>query len=264
MQFPALGMIISGGNSMFVLIDQPGEKSNKFSDRSLSPNSNSTPAQLDRQPRLNLETHNSGRFAYQIIGQTLDDAAGEALDKIGRMINLGYPAGPVIEQLAKYGNPQSFEWPLPMTHTTDFNLSFSGLKTFARNLTEEKWAKKPPTQQEIYNFTASLQYAIFRHISYKLSKILTHFTKNQKPIKSLWLGGGVAANTTLRKTLRQTLKQQKLKLQTTYTKKLCIDNAAMVGVCAETIIRENLIRNQQNSDLKSAQPLTTHLLLLPD
>lgn len=188
-QFPALGLIISGGNSLFVLVKGFGE--------------------------------------YEILGSTIDDAAGEALDKIGRMLGLGYPAGAVIEEFAKKGNAAAYEFPLPMTTSGDFNLSFSGMKTFSRNLitklTDE--GKKPLSKQEIYDFAASVQYSIFRHILYKMNKILDHYK-----VTEVWLGGGVAANMTLRKTLRQALKKHSLTLRVPYTKKLCQDNAAMIGV----------------------------------
>ncbi len=209
----------------------------------LSPTGSVTlsPSKSDRQPRLGLVSNpgdptqpwlNSGRFAYELLGQTVDDAAGEALDKIGRMLNLGYPAGPVVEQLAKLGNANKYEFPLPMTTTHDYNLSFSGMKTFARRFIETNWATTPPTKQEIYDFCASLQYSVFRHICYKLNKILLKYPE----IQSVWLGGGVVANATLRKMLRQTLRslphqQRHLTLKTPYTKRLCMDNAGMVGVC---------------------------------
>lgn len=251
-QLPALGVIVSGGNTQFVLVSP-----HRNTPRQAQCHAKPVVADIaqiegavyfdklsmtapDRQPRLALTPNiqdptqswlNSGRFAYEILGQTVDDAAGEALDKIGRMFNLGYPAGPVIEQLAKHGNPQRYDFPLPMTTTHDYNLSFSGMKTFARRFIETNWTTTPPSKQEIYDFSASLQYSIFRHICYKLNKIFLKYPD----IQSVWLGGGVAANTALRKMLRQTLrsplhKQRQLTLKTPYTKRLCMDNAGMVGI----------------------------------
>lgn len=193
-QFPALGLIISGKNSLFVLVNSIGE--------------------------------------YQELGSTLDDGAGECLDKIGRMLGLGYPAGPVIEQFAKLGNPKAYEFPLPMTTSRDFNLSFSGLKTFARNLitrltTDTKTNTLPLSQQMTYDLCASAQYAIFRHITYKMNKIL-----EQYPVKEIWLGGGVAANMNLRQSIRTVHKKTSLPLRVPYTKKLTVDNAAMIGIVA--------------------------------
>ena len=211
-KLPALALIISGGNSQFVLVKD-------------------------------FDT-------LQVLGSTLDDAAGECLDKIGRMLNLGYPAGPVIEQFAKLGNQNAYPFPLPLTTVKTFDLSFSGLKTFARNLVEkltkpdsslEVSLQKPRTlsKQEVYDFCASAQHGVFRHICYKLEKVLEEVALSDTPIKEVWLGGGVAANMTLRKMLRETLREftrknslQSLRLRTPYTKKLCADNAAMIGIVA--------------------------------
>lgn len=185
-QFPALALIMSGKQSQFILVKEIGE--------------------------------------YQILGSSLDDAAGECLDKVGRMVNLGYPAGPLIEQFAKKGNPQAVEFPLPLTQIKSFDLSFSGLKTFARNFV----GNRTLTQQEVYDFCASAQFGIFRHIIYKLEKILVEY-----PVKELWLGGGVASNITLRKMLRSSGNKYGIKtLRVPYSKRLCIDNAAMIGVVA--------------------------------
>ncbi len=189
----------------------------------------------DRKPRLSIDQFNSSAFSYTKLGQTLDDAAGEALDKIGRMLGLGYPAGPVIEEFAKHGNPHKYKMPLPMTTSKDYNLSFSGLKTHTRNLIEntlKEAGHKSLKKQEIYDLSASVQYGVFRHILYKLSKILADYPE----INEIWLGGGVAANITLRKMIRKTISSH-FSLPTShctfrvpYSKRLCGDNAAMVGV----------------------------------
>ena len=193
----ALSVVVSGGHTEFVLIEKLGK--------------------------------------YKVLGQTLDDAAGECLDKIGRMLNLGYPAGPVIEEFAKLGDPKAIIFPLPLTTTKTYDLSYSGLKTFARNKLEEMGGVEVLKKQGIYDFAASTQYAVFRHIMYKLSKLLE--TEN---VSQVWLGGGVAANATLRRMLRETIRNSKgqvtnPKLLVPYTKKLCMDNAGMIGVAATEI-----------------------------
>jgi len=164
---------------------------------------------------------------YERLGWTIDDAAGEALDKVGRMLGLGYPAGPVLEEFAKKGDATALQFPLPMTTSGDYNLSFSGLKTFSRNKIEALSAGGLLTQTQIYDFSASFQKAIFRSICYKLNKIL-----QDRKYTEVWLGGGVAANMKLRSMLRITLKPYGLKLRVPYSKKLCGDNAAMIGVVA--------------------------------
>jgi N6-L-threonylcarbamoyladenine synthase len=218
-KFPTLGLIVSGGHTLFVLVRDFGQ--------------------------------------YEVIGTTIDDAAGECLDKIGRMLNLGYPAGPNIEHFAKLGNERVYDFPLPMTHSQNYNLSFSGLKTFARNLLEAKGGADQLSKQELYDMCASVQYAVFRHIIHKLNKVLLDFnvkqdtTSQNRPIAEVWLGGGVAANTKLRQTIRQSLqhhnkkiilyktteldpKPQAIPLRVPYAKRLCMDNAAMIGVAAGT------------------------------
>ncbi|MCA9368937.1 MAG: tRNA (adenosine(37)-N6)-threonylcarbamoyltransferase complex transferase subunit TsaD [Pseudomonadales bacterium] len=188
-KFPALAIIVSGGHTQFISIPSIGK--------------------------------------YEIVGTTLDDAAGECLDKIGRMLHLGYPAGPVIEEFAKQGNPKAIEFPLPMTSSGDYNMSFSGLKTFARNTLEEITKEKALNKQQIYDFCASAQYSVFRHIMYKLSKLI-----EKEKYAEIWLGGGVASNTTLRRMIRETIKPDGLQLKVPYTRRLNQDNGAMIGIVA--------------------------------
>jgi N6-L-threonylcarbamoyladenine synthase len=209
-KFPVLSIIVSGGHTQFVYFEEIGK--------------------------------------YQILGETMDDAAGECLDKIGRMLNLGYPAGPVIEEFAKLGNKDAYQFPLPLTQTKDFNLSFSGLKTFARNLIAKLELEEPLSKQQIYDLSSSAQAGVFRHLTYKLEKVLEKF-----PVNEVWLGGGVAANITLRAEIRKTIgdfqKKQKLSgipqktkilFRAPYTKRLCMDNAAMIALTANFSISRGL------------------------
>lgn len=221
LKFPVLSLVISGGHSEFVLVKNIGE--------------------------------------YEKLGQTIDDAAGECLDKVGRLLNLGYPAGPIIEQFAKKGNVGIFSLPIAMTNQTSFDLSFSGLKTAARTLITQLQEKNQLTAQNIHHLAHTIQEAVFGQITYKLWRILLspdlenrsypsrsdlkkiqnqETTPMNTPIQAIWLGGGVAANNRLRACLRQTLRKyhtltgQKLQLHTPYSKRLCSDNAAMIGVVA--------------------------------
>lgn len=203
MSYPCLSLVISGGHTEFVVVHQPGH--------------------------------------YERIGWTVDDAAGEAIDKFGRMVDLGYPAGPLVEQFAKLGNPRAFAFPLPMTTTDNFLMSFSGLKTSARRKIEELTAVQPLTKQQIIDLCASFQYAVFHAITYKLNKYLLkrYADPSQPPLFGVWLGGGVAANSTLRKMLRKTVQTYNLDLHVPYSKKLCSDNAAMIGVVGAVHLNEN-------------------------
>ena len=194
--FPVLAIVVSGGHSEFIKINQLGN--------------------------------------YEILGQTIDDALGEALDKVGRMLGLGYPAAPVIEKVAIHGDENKFKFPLPMTTSGDFNLSYSGLKTAASRLVSQLQADSQLSQQAILDLAASFQYACFRHLTYKLNKLLIdqNYSVDKKPFKQVWLGGGVSQNNKLRKMLRKILRSYQLKLFTPYSKKICSDNAAMVGIAA--------------------------------
>jgi len=188
-QFPVLSIIVSGGHTEFILINKIG--------------------------------------SYQKLGFTLDDAAGECLDKVGRLLGLGYPAGSVVEKLAKKGNAKAFPFPLPMTTSNDFNLSFSGIKTHSKNAIKKLETEKKLNPKTIADFCASLQFGVFKHLTYKLKKLLTKIE-----IKEIWLGGGVAANVLLRANLRKIAQKKQIKFRAPYSKKLTGDNAAMIGVAA--------------------------------
>jgi N6-L-threonylcarbamoyladenine synthase len=216
---PALAVVISGGHSEFILVKKIGQ--------------------------------------YERLGHTIDDAAGECLDKVGRLLNLGYPAGALIEKFAKKGQLGRFALPKAMTAQANFDLSFSGIKTAARNLIAQLEKQSQLNAQATYNLAATLQETVFTQIAYKLERILLSPDLAQKsypnrdflrhlevgeapvtPIQEIWLGGGVAANVNLRKILRQTLRQYKklsgksISLRVPYSKKLCADNAAMIGLVA--------------------------------
>lgn len=194
--FPALGLVISGGHTFFVKVAGFGE--------------------------------------YQVLGETIDDAAGEALDKVGRLLGLGYPAGAKIEELAKQGDASRYPFPLPMKTSGNYNLSFAGMKTSAKNLHTKLTAERPLSQSEVANFCASFQKAVFRAITYKLEKLLINeFTE---PVE-IWLGGGVAANQTLRQTLTNLVSVTSVRVPPTID--LCRDNAGMIGLVAENKLKHN-------------------------
>jgi N6-L-threonylcarbamoyladenine synthase len=108
----------------------------------------------------------------------------------------------------------------------------------------KKTADKPLSQQDVYDFCASIQYGVFRHVCYKVGKILEKY-----PVNDVLLGGGVSANATLRKMLRQTIKKHGLKLKVPYTKRLCMDNAAMIGLVAGMKATEQAQNFDRNPNL---------------
>ncbi len=177
-----------------------------------------------------LKNHNE----ITVIGGTRDDAAGEAFDKIGRLLNLPYPAGPTISSLAKRGNPHAFAFPRPMIKSDDFDFSFSGLKTAVLNLLKKnKWNFNDvnfvaSNQQLLYDLCASVQQAIIDVVSVKTLKAAKKYH-----VSSILLGGGVAANEKLKERLQEDVKKQ---LPNTGLfippKELCTDNGAMIAAAA--------------------------------
>lgn len=151
-----------------------------------------------------------------VLGQTLDDAAGEAYDKVARLLNLDYPGGPAIDKAAKSGNPNAFKF--PEGKVDGYNFSFSGLKTAVLRTVEKIEGPLP-----VEDLAASFQDACNRVLFKKSMKALEAFNLNQ-----MVLAGGVAANSNLRARFKN---QDKAKIFMP-TMEFCTDNAAMVGSCA--------------------------------
>jgi len=208
-RFPYLALIVSGGHTEFVIF--------------------------------------KNHLEYKIIGSTLDDAAGEALDKAAKLLGLGYPGGPVLERLAKQaGNIDSHNFPRPMLKSKDLNFSFSGLKTsfyyFLRRpvIARSEATKQSQDQKEIASLlsvarndtnirqlASSFQEAVFDTLIKKTEDAIKLTTINQ-----LIVVGGVVANLRLRKLMKNlTKKYQGEVLFPTY-RYLTGDNAAMIGVAA--------------------------------
>jgi len=163
---------------------------------------------------------------YEIIAQTSDDALGEALDKAARMLGLGYPGGAILEKMAKEGNSNSYPLPIPMIgQENKFKFSYSGLKTAFYRLIEQTTKGKGLEKQQIYDLAASFQDKAFQHVERIIKKALKKY-----PVKEFWFGGGVSANIELRKRIRKICKENDILLRLPYSKKLCTDNAAMIGV----------------------------------
>ena len=176
---------------------------------------------------------------FEVIGETLDDAAGEALDKAAKMMGLGYPGGAVIEKLAKKGRVDFHTFPRPMKRSGDLNFSFSGLKTslfyYYRELPE-----KEKTNQ-LYDLAASYQEAVFDTVIFKLDKAMY-----KTRITSLVVGGGVGVNEYLRGKIRALVKKHDGTVYFPARKYLYGDNAAMIGVAAYFKAKKNLyIKNPQ-------------------
>lgn len=166
----------------------------------------------------------SGYGSYRLLGHTRDDAAGEAFDKIARALGLGYPGGPVIEKLAREGNPNAVELPRAYLEEGSLDFSFSGLKTATLNYVRRKERKGEKTN--LADLSASFQQAI---IDVLVDKTLLA-ARGQK-VKTVLLAGGVAANSALRKHLAAGAEKYGLRL--IYPPpSLCTDNAAMIACAA--------------------------------
>lgn len=157
------------------------------------------------------------------IGQTVDDATGEAFDKVAQLLNIGYPGGPIISAKAKNGNPKAFNFPRPMINSDNFNFSFSGLKTSVLYSTKKLKAISYKLKVDI---CASFQQAAIDVLVHKTIKAAQKYKA-----KTIMLSGGVAANKLLRETLK--LKAISYKLDFLVPEiHLCTDNAAMIAVAA--------------------------------
>lgn len=157
------------------------------------------------------------------IGQTVDDAAGEAFDKVAKLLGLDYPGGPEISKLAKQGNASRFKFPRPMINSKNYNFSFSGLKTAVLYQSQKIKKLDRKTKADI---CAGFQQAV-------VDTLITKTTKaaKQYKVKTIMLSGGVAANKLLRKNLEQKSKELKLAFFKP-AQFLCTDNAAMIAVAA--------------------------------
>jgi N6-L-threonylcarbamoyladenine synthase len=162
-------------------------------------------------------------FDMKIIGQTLDDAVGEAFDKSAKILGLPYPGGPLIDKHAASGNPHKFEFPIP--NVKELNFSFSGLKTSILYFIQKQTKEDPGfIKNNLEDICASIQYTIITILMRKLKKAV-----NQTGIKEIAIGGGVSANSGIRKALIDA--QTKFGWKTYIPKfEYCTDNAAMIGI----------------------------------
>lgn len=169
---------------------------------------------------------------YEIIGATVDDAAGEALDKAAKVLGLGYPGGAVVERLAsRAGNKDYYNFPRPMLKDNTLNFSFSGLKTAFYYFTEKMGEEEKTTHLE--QLSSSFQEAVFDCLLKRTEKAMQKHEVNR-----LIVGGGVVANMYLRKLLRNLTKKSNGTILFPTLKYLTGDNAAMIGVAAHYIVEK--------------------------
>ncbi len=161
---------------------------------------------------------------FHHVGKTLDDAAGESFDKLAKLLGLGFPGGPIIDKLANDGNPDFIEFPTALKQKDNYNFSYSGLKTSVIQFFDKQqddWIK-----QHTSDLAASIQKAIVTPLVKKTIRYA-----QQHKIKTILIGGGVAANSLLRSQMQQ--EASRIGAQLFYPSiKLCMDNAAMIAAAA--------------------------------
>ncbi len=177
---------------------------------------------------------------YRVLGQTIDDAAGEAFDKVAKMLKLPYPGGPEVSRLAEKGNPRAINFPRPMLNKKNYDFSFSGLKTavlyYLRAKGQELSAKEPklsPTRLALSSdICASFEQAVVDVLVTKTLRAAKEFGA-----RSISLSGGVAANKRLRNTLQATAYKLPAKFLVPPIN-LCTDNAEMIGIAAAYMLNK--------------------------
>ncbi len=162
-------------------------------------------------------------FDIEVLGQTIDDAAGEAIDKAAKIMDLGYPGGPVIDRLAKEGNPDAFHFATPVIPGNDY--SFSGIKTSFLYFLRDRLAEDPAfIENHKADLCASIQQCIIGFLIKKLEKAV-----KETRVKQVAIAGGVSANSLLRSEVQRLGQRRRLQVFIPPFQ-FCTDNAAMVGI----------------------------------
>ncbi len=188
--FPFLLLLVSGGHCQFLAVESVGK--------------------------------------YDKLGGTVDDALGEAFDKVAKMLGLGYPGGPAVEALAKQGDERAYSFSIPMKGREGCNLSFSGLKTNVRTQIQLLEHRAPLSEQQKADICASFQYTVGQSLHDRATNAIKAFKKDHPDAKHFVLAGGVAANQYVRNALQTLCAEHDLELVAPPIK-LCTDNAAMIA-----------------------------------
>ncbi|MBL6991331.1 MAG: tRNA (adenosine(37)-N6)-threonylcarbamoyltransferase complex transferase subunit TsaD [Bacteriovoracaceae bacterium] len=188
--YPYLGMVVSGGNSLFILVKSSSD--------------------------------------FVILGSTVDDAAGEAFDKGAKLMGLGYPGGVIIDQLAKNGDTKRFKFPVGLAHSQDATLSFSGVKTslatFLKENPEFKYVKGQEFEQNLFDLCACYQEAITQALKLKMKYAIEQASQLCTSPFEIVVGGGVACNSNLRHKLTSAYPDVYF-----VKPQFCTDNGAMIA-----------------------------------
>lgn len=181
---------------------------------------------------------------YELLGESVDDAAGEAFDKTAKLMGLRYPGGPEIARLAEQGTPGRFVFPRPMTDRPGLDFSFSGLKTFTLNTWQQCRDAGDDSEQTRCDIALAFQQAVVETLTIKCRRAL-----KQTGLKSLVIAGGVSANQSLRQSLEAMLAE--LKGQVFYARpRFCTDNGAMIAYAG----CQRLLAGQHDGPAIAVQP----------
>jgi N6-L-threonylcarbamoyladenine synthase len=193
--FPFIALVVSGGHTLIVLVTE--------------------------------------HLTYRILGQTRDDAVGEAFDKVAKLLNLPYPGGPEIDRLTRKGNPDEIDFPRSMLRSKDFNFSYSGLKTAVANYLRETGPVQ--SDQHLQNVCASFQKAAVEVLVMKTIEAARIYQ-----VRHIALAGGVAANSLLREWMKD--EASKYHLQVFFPPpEYCTDNAAMIARAGYEYLLRDLV-----------------------
>ena len=174
----------------------------------------------------------TGLGAYRRLGSTIDDAAGEAFDKLAKTLGIGFPGGPAVERLAQCGDPHRFDLPRPLMNRPGLDLSFAGLKTAAARVVEQEALN----EQGRADLCASFQRAVTDCLAGKTERALAEFKSRHDGDTRLVVAGGVAANQTIRAALDQVAQAEGARLIAPPLRH-CTDNAAMIALAgAERLV----------------------------
>ncbi|MFC3339204.1 tRNA (adenosine(37)-N6)-threonylcarbamoyltransferase complex transferase subunit TsaD [Paracandidimonas soli] len=187
-----------------------------------------------------------GVGSYELLGETLDDAAGEAFDKTAKLLGLGYPGGPALSRLAQQGDASQYQLPRPMLRSQDLDFSFSGLKTAV--LTKVRAQKTPLSDQQMADLAAATEEAIVDVLAGKALKAM-----KQTGLRRLVVAGGVGANRLLRERLVGTMEKRGGKVFFPPLE-LCTDNGAMIAHAAALRIKAGLERLEPTNHAFTVRP----------
>ena len=209
-QFPFVALLVSGGHTQLVRVDGIGR--------------------------------------YRLLGESLDDAAGEAFDKVAKMLGLPYPGGPHIARMAQNGNTQRFDFPRPMVNRPGLDFSFSGLKTYTLNTIADCRLNAELSEQDRCDIACAFEEAVVATLVIKCRRAL-----RQEALKTLVIAGGVSANTRLRSALEQALAKEGARVF--YPAPIfCTDNGAMIAYAGAQRMQAGLV-DDANTRVRPRWPM---------